>query len=52
MNRPLQTGDKGIYLKPQLKGKLIEHTQYINKHGQDMPETCNWKWSRHKCIFQ
>jgi xylulose-5-phosphate/fructose-6-phosphate phosphoketolase len=39
-----QTGDKGIYLKQQLKDKLIEHKQYINKYGEDMPEIRNWKW--------
>jgi xylulose-5-phosphate/fructose-6-phosphate phosphoketolase len=40
-----QTGDKGVYLKQQLKHKLIEHKQYINKYGQDMPEIRDWKWS-------
>jgi len=39
-----QTGDKGIYLKRQLKDKLILHKQYIDKHGQDLPEIRNWKW--------
>jgi phosphoketolase len=39
-----QTGEKGIYLKQQLKDKLIEHKQYINKHGRDLPEIRNWKW--------
>jgi xylulose-5-phosphate/fructose-6-phosphate phosphoketolase len=39
-----QTGDKGIYLKQQLKDKLIEHKQYIDKYGEDMPEIRNWKW--------
>ena len=42
------TGDKGIRLKQQLKAKLIEHKQYIDKHGQDLPEIRNWKWSSPK----
>src|ERR1019366_3208565 len=44
VDRLPQTGDKGVYLKQQLKDKLIEHKQYINKHGEDMPEIRNWKW--------
>ncbi len=47
IDRVPQTGEKGIYLKQQLKDKLIEHKQYINKHGQDMPEIRNWKWEEH-----
>jgi xylulose-5-phosphate/fructose-6-phosphate phosphoketolase len=44
IDRLPQTGDPGIYLKQQLKDKLIEHKQYIDKHGQDLPEIRNWKW--------
>jgi xylulose-5-phosphate/fructose-6-phosphate phosphoketolase len=31
-------GDKGIYLKHQVQDKLVEHRQYIDKHGEDLPE--------------
>jgi xylulose-5-phosphate/fructose-6-phosphate phosphoketolase len=40
------TGDRGIYLKQQLRDKLIEHKQYIDRYGEDLPEVRNWKWSR------
>ncbi len=45
IDRLPQTGDRGIYLKQQLKDKLIEHKQYIFRHGRDMPEVRDWKWS-------
>ena len=48
IDRLPQTGDKGIYLKQQLKDKLIEHKQYINKYGQDMPEIREWTWGESK----
>lgn len=44
LDRLPQTGDRGIYLKQQLKDKLVEHKQYIEKYGEDMPEILNWKW--------
>lgn len=44
IDRLPQTGDKGIYLKQQLRDKLIEHKQYIDKNGEDLPEIRNWKW--------
>ena len=36
IDRVPQTGDKGIYLKQQLKDKLIEHKQYIDKNGSTL----------------
>jgi len=48
IDRLPQTGNKGIYLKQQLKDKLVEHKQYIDKHGEDMPEIRNWKWGTPK----
>jgi xylulose-5-phosphate/fructose-6-phosphate phosphoketolase len=48
IDRLPQTGTKGAYLKQQLADKLIEHRQYIDKHGVDMPEIRNWKWGNPK----
>jgi xylulose-5-phosphate/fructose-6-phosphate phosphoketolase len=45
IDRVPQAGARGVYLKQQLKDKLIEHRLYIDKNGQDLPEVRNWKWS-------
>ena len=44
VNRLPETGSAGVYLKQQLQDKLVEHKQYIDRHGQDMPEIRNWSW--------
>ena len=44
IDRVPQLGDPGVYLKQRLQGKLIEHKQYIDKNGEDLPEIRNWKW--------
>jgi xylulose-5-phosphate/fructose-6-phosphate phosphoketolase len=45
INRVPKLGVKGAALKKLVQDKLIEHKQYIDKYGEDMPEIRNWKWS-------
>ncbi len=44
IDRLPQTGTKGQALKQQLSDKLLEHKQYIDQNGVDLPEIQNWKW--------
>jgi xylulose-5-phosphate/fructose-6-phosphate phosphoketolase len=34
----------GAHFKQFLRDKLIDHKQYIVRHGEDLPEVSNWKW--------
>ncbi len=44
IDRVPQFSAKGAYLKQLVQDKLIEHKQYIDEHGEDMPEIRNWRW--------
>jgi len=44
IDRVPQLGAKAAYAKQAIRDKLIEHTQYIHKYGEDMPEILNWQW--------
>ena len=39
-----QTGAAGQALKRRLEAKLVEHRQYIELHGEDLPEVRHWQW--------
>lgn len=44
IDRLPQTGNQGVSLKQLLQTKLLEHRQYINQYGQDLPEIRHWQW--------
>jgi len=48
MDRLPQLGPKAAYAKQAIRDKLIEHKQYVTKHGEDLPEIRNWKWGAQK----
>jgi xylulose-5-phosphate/fructose-6-phosphate phosphoketolase len=38
-------GPRAAYAKQALRDKLLDHQQYICRHGEDLPEIRHWKWS-------
>ena len=40
-----QMASQAAYVNQFVRDRLVEHKQYIDKHGEDMPEIRNWKWS-------
>ena len=41
-----QLQSKYAYLIQEMQDKLIQHRNYINEEGEDMPEIKNWKWEK------
>ncbi len=48
IDRLPQLGSRAAYVKQAMRDKLIEHRQYIERHGEDMPEIRNWQWGQHE----
>ena len=44
IDRLPQLGSRAAYFKQAIHEKLIEHKEYIDKHGDDMPAISGWKW--------
>jgi xylulose-5-phosphate/fructose-6-phosphate phosphoketolase len=45
-DRVPKLGHLAAYTKQAMRDKLIEHKEYIVKHGDDMPEIRDWKWGQ------
>ncbi len=45
IDRLPQLEKSGAQVTQKMRDKLIEHTEYINTHGDDMPEVRDWKWT-------
>jgi xylulose-5-phosphate/fructose-6-phosphate phosphoketolase len=45
IDRVPKLGYKAASLKQMMRDKLTEHKHYIARHGEDMPEVRNWRWS-------
>lgn len=44
IDRLPETGSQGAHLKQRMRNKLVEHKQYIDRHGEDLPEIRDWTW--------
>ncbi len=44
IDRLPQLGARAAYFKQAIHEKLIEHRQYIERRGDDMPSISGWTW--------
>ncbi len=40
--------DEAAYILQEMRDKKTDHKNYINKHGEDMPEITSWSWNQSK----
>ena len=45
IDRVPSLGARAAYVKQAIRDKLLEHKQYIEAHGEDLPAIRNWKWN-------
>jgi xylulose-5-phosphate/fructose-6-phosphate phosphoketolase len=46
IDRVPKLGPRAAYAKQAIRDKLIEHKEYIARHGDDMPEITDWRWGQ------
>ncbi|MCY7383677.1 MAG: phosphoketolase family protein [Microcoleus sp. CAN_BIN18] len=44
LDRVPKLSSVAAYGKQAMRDKLIDHREYVTKHGDDMPEIRDWKW--------
>ncbi len=52
IDRLPQLGARAAYFKQLIHNKLIDHRQYIEKYGDDMPEITGWTWGQQEAAGQ
>jgi xylulose-5-phosphate/fructose-6-phosphate phosphoketolase len=45
VDRLPQLGPRAAYFRQGIRDRLIEHKQYIERYGEDMPQITGWQWS-------
>jgi xylulose-5-phosphate/fructose-6-phosphate phosphoketolase len=46
IDRLPQLGARAAYFKQAIQERLIEHKEYIARHGDDMPAISGWRWGQ------
>ena len=44
MDRVPKMRARAPHIKQAMRDRLVEHKEYIERHGEDMPEIRDWKW--------
>ncbi len=44
VDRLPKLGARAAYFRQAIRDRLIEHRQYIEEHGEDMPDITGWRW--------
>ena len=37
---------RAAYVRQTIRDKLVEHQEFITRHGRDMPEVAEWRWEQ------
>jgi xylulose-5-phosphate/fructose-6-phosphate phosphoketolase len=44
LDRVPKLGEGAVYMKQEIRAKLVEHKRFIAERGTDMPEVQDWRW--------